>query len=335
MSRPQHASETADVTPVVRDISARRAAEAGLRRLAAIIESLRDAIIVAGADGVITDWNPAAERLHGWSAQDMVGEHIHTLIPPGHEKRLRRAIDRALGGKVVDGLEAAHRCADGSCVSVELTISPIRDGDGGLLGVSTIAHDISERVRARDELAAHTERLQRLERDARHATTDPAPVKAPTGLQSIVERVLGVVREQLGMDVAWLAEFADGQMVFRALEGERDSSASAWAGGRPGGHVLPARRRRADRLDRPRHPRPRPRARPGGHARGRYRLLHRCADPPGRWRGLWRMCAASHEPDPTLAERDPMLPARARGAAVQAALRPSASRPRIVARRPS
>lgn len=300
------ASEPADVTaPFLGDISARRAAEARLRRLEAVVEGSRDAIIVAGADGVITDWNPAAERLHGWSAQDMVGEHIHTLIPPGHEERLRRAIDRALSGEVVDGLEAAHRCADGSCVAVELTISPIRDGDAGLLGVSTIAHDISERVRARDELAAHTERLQRLECDARRATADPPPVEAPTGLQSIVERVLGVVREQLGMDVAWLAEFADGQMVFRALEGERDffgigvgegvdlqgTYCQRVADGRIAPIVHDART----------HDHVRDLAATREADLGSYiGVPIRLGD--GEVYGT--LCAASHEPDPTLAERD-------------------------------
>lgn len=302
---PLRVGESLTFHAFLHDISERRAAEAGSRRLAAIVEGSRDAIIVCDADGVITDWNPAAERLHGWPAQDMVGEHMRTLVAPGHEDGLLRAAQRAMGGEVVDGLEAAHRCADGGCVAVEVRISPLHGDEGGLLGLSVIARDISERVRARDELAAHTQRLQRLEHDHRRTTADPASTAAANDLQSTVEQVLGVVREQLDMDVAWLAEFVDGQMVFRALEGEEGFFGAGVGEGIAlegtycqrvvDGRIAPIVH------DAPTHAEVRDLTVTRAAGMGSYiGVPIRLGD--GELYGT--LCAASHEPDPTLAERD-------------------------------
>lgn len=114
-------------------------------RLAAIVESSDDAIVGKNLQGIITDWNPAAERLFGYSAAEAVGHHISIIAPPGREHEMDKVIAGISRGERIQHFETQRRRKDGSLVEISLTVSPIRGEDGRIVGASKIARDISER----------------------------------------------------------------------------------------------------------------------------------------------------------------------------------------------
>ncbi|MEZ6108008.1 MAG: PAS domain S-box protein [Pirellulaceae bacterium] len=137
---------------VFRDISARRALEqeiaerlADARLLAAIVESSRDPIVSKSIDGVIRSWNRAAERLFGYSADEVIGRHIAFLIPPDRMHEEAEIIRRLSSGERIEELETVRRRADGTLVEVSLTVSPLIDRNGQVIGASKTVRDITER----------------------------------------------------------------------------------------------------------------------------------------------------------------------------------------------
>jgi PAS domain S-box-containing protein len=144
---------------VLRDISERKQAEMWARYLAAVVESSDDAIISKTPQGIITSWNQAATRLFGYSAAEAVGRSIAIIIPPdrlGEEDEILKRVGR---GERVDRFETVRRRRDGSSVRVAVTISPVRDAGGTVIGVSKIARDISERARLDDLLRRQADDL--------------------------------------------------------------------------------------------------------------------------------------------------------------------------------
>jgi PAS domain S-box-containing protein len=127
-------------------------------RLAAIVESAEDAIIGKTLDGTITSWNAGAERIYGWSADEVVGRSINLLVAPGNTDEVPRILERLRRGERIHHLTTTRVCKDGSMVHVELTVSPVRDESGALVGASTIARDVGDRWRADEELAAREAR---------------------------------------------------------------------------------------------------------------------------------------------------------------------------------
>lgn len=112
-------------------------------RLAAIVDSSFDAIIGKDLNSVITDWNRAAERLFGYTADEAIGQSVLMLIPDGLKNEETEIIERVRRGEQVASYETTRRRKDGTFVSVSLTISPIRDGNGTIIGASKIARDIT------------------------------------------------------------------------------------------------------------------------------------------------------------------------------------------------
>jgi PAS domain S-box-containing protein len=117
-------------------------------RLAAIIGSSDDAIIGKTLEGVITDWNRAAEQLFGYSEDEAIGRHISMIAAPGREAEMTGLLERIRRGEKVDHFETQRRHKDGRLVDVSLSVSPILDPDGTVIGASKIARDIRERNRA-------------------------------------------------------------------------------------------------------------------------------------------------------------------------------------------
>jgi PAS domain S-box-containing protein len=133
------------------DVTERKQAELAALRLASIVESSDDAILSKDLEGVITSWNAGATHLFGYEADEIVGKSITTLLPddrlheePGIIKRIRR-------GERVDHYETVRRRKDGSLVEISLTVSPIRNAEGQVIGASNISRDISERRRAEEQ----------------------------------------------------------------------------------------------------------------------------------------------------------------------------------------
>lgn len=128
-------------------------------RLAAIVESSDDAIISKDLNGIITSWNRGAQRLFGYSAHDMIGQPIHRLIPEDRFDEESRILERIRMGQRIDHYETVRQRKDGSLVHISLTISPITDGKGRIVGASKIARDITERKQAERHLASLVEGL--------------------------------------------------------------------------------------------------------------------------------------------------------------------------------
>ncbi|MDG3005719.1 PAS domain S-box protein [Paludisphaera mucosa] len=145
------------------DVTESRRAEELNARLAAIVESSEDAIVGKNLDGVVTSWNASAERLFGYAAGEIVGREVLLIIPPDRLDEESEILGRLRRGVAVDHFETVRRRKDGSLIEVSLTISPIRDAVGRVVGASKIARDISERRRAEKQ------QIEKLELQSRFA----------------------------------------------------------------------------------------------------------------------------------------------------------------------
>jgi PAS domain S-box-containing protein len=137
---------------VFRDVTERKRAEENLARLAAIVESSDDAIVSKSLDGTIRSWNAGAERLFGYTAEEAIGRPITLVIPPERHEEEPRILERLGRGERVDHFETVRLTKDGRRIDVSLTISPILDSDGRVIGASKVARDVTERKRAEDAL---------------------------------------------------------------------------------------------------------------------------------------------------------------------------------------
>ena len=162
--------QTPQVLLAIEDISERRRAEETRRELGAIVESSADAIVSYSLDGVITSWNRGAERLYGYSAEEIIGRPVTVIIPPDRQDEMERFAARLRRGKGVHA-ETVRVRKDGSVVDVSLTASPIRDAAGQIVGASKIARDITERKRLERELADMLAREQAARAEAVGANT--------------------------------------------------------------------------------------------------------------------------------------------------------------------
>jgi PAS domain S-box-containing protein len=146
------------VVLVFRDITERRQAEQLRSQLAAIVESAEDAIIGKTLEGAITSWNSGAERLYGYSAEEVRGRPIVLLAPPDRPDEIPQILERLKRGERIERLETVRLRKDGKRIDVSLTISPIKDGGGRVTGASTIARDITGRKEAEKERESLLER---------------------------------------------------------------------------------------------------------------------------------------------------------------------------------
>ena len=144
----------------LRDIAAQKQIEQMSSRLAAIVESSDDAIVGKDINGVVQSWNAAAERVFGWTADEAVGRHITLIIPPERHYEEDHVLARIRRGEKVDHFETVRVHKDGRLLDVSLTISPIRDASGRIIGASKIARDITARKQVERDLAALLAREQ-------------------------------------------------------------------------------------------------------------------------------------------------------------------------------
>ena len=145
----------------LRDLTARKLGEESTRRLAAIVEHSSDAVVGVGVDGRIVAWNPGAERLYGWSAEEAIGMPIADTAPPDRADEANYLVRQLMEGHAVDNHRTVRRRKDGELVDVALTLSPIRDEAGEPVGMAGIIRDISE------ELEIERERVRLLEQETK------------------------------------------------------------------------------------------------------------------------------------------------------------------------
>jgi len=134
------------VIAAVRDLTDRKKAEESRRhsdRLAAIVEHSHDAIVGKTLDGIVTSWNPAAERMFGYSAEEITGKSIDLLSPEGRTGEMHARLAGIRAGQPGERLEATRVRKDGSTVTVSITVSPIHDQRGAIIGASTIVRDMT------------------------------------------------------------------------------------------------------------------------------------------------------------------------------------------------
>src|SRR5436190_7639224 len=142
-------------------------AETLAKHFEAIVLSSDDAIISKDRHAYITSWNPAAEELYGYTADEALGEPVSILVPPDRAGEESRILDRILTGERVDHYEAERLTKDGRTVYVSLTVSPIRDYDENIVGASVIARDVSERRRALERAERLRDVTEQLSREIR------------------------------------------------------------------------------------------------------------------------------------------------------------------------
>ncbi len=204
-----------DTSPVftayLRDITDRRRGDEASRRLAAIIESSDDAIVSKDLNGVITSWNAAAERLFGYKAEEIVGQSILTLIPPDRHHEEPRILGKIRRGERIDHYETVRRKKDGTLFDISVTVSPLKDRNGQIIGASKIARDISERVQ-----------------NERRRTAQYTVVNLLAGSWSI-EEVGPRVIEAVASVGNWIA----GSIWLRDTEAERLVCSSTWHADKP------------------------------------------------------------------------------------------------------
>jgi PAS domain S-box-containing protein len=146
----------------IEDVTERQRADTAATSLAAIVNSSDDAIISKDLTGVITSWNKGAERLFGYTAAETIGQSITMLIPSDRQEEEPEILARLKRGERVDHFETVRVRKDGTRLEISLTISPIMDATGQVIGASKIARDITERKRTEDALRASEERYRTL-----------------------------------------------------------------------------------------------------------------------------------------------------------------------------
>jgi PAS domain S-box-containing protein len=146
------AGATRQIVVSYRDITDIKASNEARARLAAIVESSRDAIIGKDTNGVVQSWNGAAARTFGYTAEEMIGQSILRLVPPNLEAKEKEFLARVRNGEIIENVTTTRRRKDGTMIQVALTISPICDKDGRVVGASKIARDITQVLQTEGQL---------------------------------------------------------------------------------------------------------------------------------------------------------------------------------------
>ena len=178
-----------------RDVTSLRRAQDAVRRMAAIVESTDDAIVGADRAGLITHWNPGAERLLGYPYDEIVGRPVRTLVLDEDFPAQNERFSAVLAGNRVERIETQWVRRDGGLVDVVLTASPMLDRDGAVIGASAVVHDITARKRDEAELRRSHAELERFADIAAHDLREP--LMAITQLTALLERGVESQREEI------------------------------------------------------------------------------------------------------------------------------------------
>jgi PAS domain S-box-containing protein len=189
-----------------RELAVRKRAEEVARRLAAIVESSQDAIVSKTLDGVIVSWNAGAQRLYGYRPDEVVGRPIAVLCPPERLGDIDEKMERVRRGVHIEHFETTRICKDGRRIDVSLSISPIKDAAGRVVGASSIARDITERKTLQREVLEIAGREQRRIGQDLHDGIG----QELTGLAMLGQRLAGLLGEKGLAEAESAAKIAGG-----------------------------------------------------------------------------------------------------------------------------
>ena len=187
---------------VFRDIAARRQAEATNQLLASIIESSDDAIISKDLNGVITSWNRGAEQIFGYSAEEAIGKPVSMLAPPDRKHEMRDILERLRSGERIAHFETVRRTKRGELLNISLTVSPVHDADGRIVGASKIARDITRQKQAERQLALVNDELAEELRGTRGLHELGQRLIALKDWRSLLSEILTAARTITGADMS-------------------------------------------------------------------------------------------------------------------------------------
>ena len=236
-----HAGDSPETRPVARRPRRPGHGTAESKLMTSIVDSSDDAIFSETLDGVITTWNKAAERLYGYQAEEIIGHSVSLLMPSDRPDEMAEILDRIRSGERVDHYETTRRRKDGATIAISLTVSPIHDAAGGIVGASSIAHGITESERIRDQARLAAQYARSLIEASRDPLVTISPEGKITDVNEATIRMIGVEREHLvGTDFSDYFTEPD-----RAREGYRQVFAQGFVADYP--LIHPAGRRRPDR----------------------------------------------------------------------------------------
>ncbi len=188
------------VSAIARDVTEQKAAFEAAQRMAAIVENSEDAIIGATLEGIITSWNPAAERMYGYGSEEIIGQPGKLLLPGGRASDMNAILAVNRAGGHVERVEATRVRKDGTTITVSISLSPIRGPDDAIVGISTIARDVTEQQKAAQNARRLTAAADLVHNVMASASFGIA-LADPNGSCRVVNRSLCDI---LGYDEAWI-----------------------------------------------------------------------------------------------------------------------------------
>jgi PAS domain S-box-containing protein len=183
--------------------------EQRLRWLASIVESSDDAIISKNLDGIITSWNSGAERVFGYTADEAIGQPISIVVPQDRQDEERAILTRIRRGERIDHFETVRQRKHGSLIVVSLTVSPVKNAEGKIVGASKSARDVTEQKRAQEQIATLARQAEHRSKNLLatvHATVSLSHSDTPEGLKQAIEgRILALANvHSLFVETRWI-----------------------------------------------------------------------------------------------------------------------------------
>jgi len=228
-------------TAIVRDVTEMAKAREISSKLVAIVESSDDAIISKTVDGIITSWNPGAEKLFGYTAEEAVGKPVLMIVPPELASEEKEILARVVKGESTDHFETRRVRKDGKQIDVAVTISPLRDNSGRVIGASKIARDITERKQAEEEIRQQARLLdlapalvrdkdnrialwtRGAERLYGYSQEEALGRSSHELLRTVFPKALAEIEKTLNSEGVW-----EGELEHRTRDGNRVIVASQW-----------------------------------------------------------------------------------------------------------